>query len=189
MSTTFLQEGIFGRRLVTVSLLNFIANHTYPNNLARVCGRKIGERIHLGHKYQSDIVRVDIDLAGSGIQATGVAKAVGYALLEGAANGLQIANDDIDVIILPSAESLVRIALVDAVPAGAGFAKLVAENMGHVFTSALERVEGCDCGLDTSCYERLRTYRNQKDHEILTRRDAIEALRLARAIESTHRGD
>jgi ATP-dependent helicase YprA (DUF1998 family) len=96
---------------------------------------------------------------------------------------LQIANDDIDVIILPSTESLVRIALVDAVPAGAGFAKLVAENLGHVFPSALERVEGCDCGLDTSCYECLRTYRNQKDHEILTRRDAIEALRLARAID------
>jgi hypothetical protein len=160
---------------------NSIAKHTYPTNPDKVCGRNIGERIHLGHKYQSDIVRVDIDLAGSGIQATAVAKAVGYALLEGAANGLQIANDDIDVIILPSTESLVRIALVDAVPAGAGFAKLIAENMDQVFASALERVEGCNCGLDTSCYECLRTYRNQKDHDILTRHDAISALQFTSA--------
>jgi ATP-dependent helicase YprA (DUF1998 family) len=162
---------------------NSIANHTFPSNPDKVCGRNIGQRVHLGHKYQSDIVRVDIDLSGSDIQATKVAKAFGYALLQGAANGLQIADDDIDVIILPSVGNLVRLALVDAVPAGAGFAKLIAENMGRVFESALSRVKSCECGLETSCYECLRTYRNQKDHDSISRHDAVTALTFALGLE------
>jgi ATP-dependent helicase YprA (DUF1998 family) len=153
-----------------------IAKHNIPSSPDRVCSKNVGERLHLGHKYQTDIVLVNIDVKGSNLQANSLAKAAGYALLEGASNGLQIAHDDIDVIPLPSTDSLIRLALVDAVPAGAGFAKLIAENIHKVFDYALERVENCECGNDTSCYECLRTYRNQRDHESLKRKDAVDVL-------------
>jgi ATP-dependent helicase YprA (DUF1998 family) len=134
------------------------------------------DTFHLGHKYQSDIVRLRIDFSGTGLQPSAYSKVVGYALLEGASKGLQIAHDDIDVIALPSTGDIMNIALVDAVPAGAGFAKLIADRIHEVFENALSIVSGCECGEDTSCYECLRTYRNQREHENLSRGMAVEAL-------------
>ena len=90
---------------------------------------------------------------------------------------MQIAHDDIDVISLPPKGSVMNIALVDAVPAGAGFAKLIANNIQTVFGAAEDIVTNCECGFDTSCYECLRTYSNQRDHESLVRSDAIEAFK------------
>lgn len=155
-----------------------IGDHPKPYNPDKICKTFALERIHLGHKYQSDIVQVKIDLKGSGLDAKSLARSTAYSLLEGASNGLQIAHDDIDVIPLPSDDTTINLALVDAVPAGAGFAKLIAENVKLVFESAYERVAGCECGEETSCYECLRTYRNQREHDSLVRGDALTVLKV-----------
>ena len=42
---------------------------------------------------------------------------------------------------------------------------------------ALERVETCDCGEETSCYGCLRNYKNQRIHDILRRDLALKVLR------------
>jgi hypothetical protein len=149
--------------------------HPVPSQPGRSCDRKLMDWYHLGHKYQSDIVLLEIDFGGTDIQLKDYTKVVGYALLEGASKGLQIAHDDIDVISLPPKGSVMNVALVDAVPAGAGFAKLIANNIATVFETAEEIVTGCECGLDTSCYECLRTYRNQREHDSLIRSNAISA--------------
>jgi hypothetical protein len=41
----------------------------------------------------------------------------------------------------------------------------------------LDRVSECDCGEETSCYGCLRSFRNQRHHEELSRRAAIDVLR------------
>jgi hypothetical protein len=152
--------------------------HDRPYKAGSKCSQKfVVDKVHLGHQFQTDIVTVTIDMTGTGLDPKVGAQATSYALLEGASAGLQIAHDDIDVICLPSSAQQINIALVDAVPAGAGFAKLIAENLVAVFNNAYDRMNTCECGEDTSCYECLRSYRNQRQHETLARGDALAILK------------
>ena len=45
----------------------------------------------------------------------------------------------------------------------------IAGEMAEVFTAAWERVDRCECGEETSCYECLRNFRNQPYHDQLAR--------------------
>jgi ATP-dependent helicase YprA (DUF1998 family) len=150
--------------------------HERPHSSDKKCTHLFREPIDLGHSFETDIVHVSIDISKAPFTSMDVGSAVAYSLLEGASDGLQISHDDIDVVLLPSPPKTIKIALVDAVPAGAGYAKLIAENMGKVFETAFERVERCECGPETSCYKCLRSYRNQRDHDSLSRQDALTAL-------------
>lgn len=152
--------------------------HERPHSTDKKCKQTFREYIDLGHSFETDIVHVTMDLSSGPHTSDEVGKEVAYALLEGAAEGLQIAHEDIDVILLPSPPKSLKIALVDSVPAGAGYAKLIAENLGKVFEAAFDRVSRCECGPETSCYKCLRSYRNQKEHDELERGKANEALRV-----------
>lgn len=154
-----------------------LKEHERPHSSDKKCLNTFSETIELGHNFETDIVHISIDLSSAPFTSAEVGNEVAFALLEGAAEGLQITHDDIDTILLPSPPKSLRIALVDAVPAGAGYAKLIAENIGKVFESAYERVSRCECGLETSCYRCLRSYRNQRDHDELARENALVALK------------
>ena len=67
--------------------------------------------------------------------------------------------------------------IFDAVPGGAGSAIRIARSFDEVVRAALDRVERCDCGEETSCYGCLRGYRNQSFHEQLRRGAAVDFLR------------
>ena len=74
-------------------------------------------------------------------------------------------------IIISANYSLV---LYDTTPGGAGHVKRIAEgnNLEMALREALQLMRQCDCGgqnMDTSCYSCLRTYRNQKYHDMLQR--------------------
>ena len=67
------------------------------------------------------------------------------------------------------------IILFDTVPGGAGYATLAAAKLEELFDEAVEVSRRCpDCGLDSSCYGCLRTYQNQRHHENLERRLALD---------------
>ena len=124
----------------------------------------------LGHDFLTDVVEVRF--------ATGDDRALRstlYALLEGAGR-LGIKRDEIDGTLYrwapDSPESLV---IFDAVPGGAGHARRIKESFATVVDAALERVRGCECASETSCYGCLRSYGNQIFHEYLSR-GAAEAL-------------
>jgi ribosomal protein S27E len=152
--------------------------HESPYDGARKCKGKHRDRVHLGHVFETDIVHLSIDLSKFAIDARASASSVAFALLEGVGEGLQISHDDIDVVPLPSTDTEIRLALIDAVPAGAGFAKLIAENIGAVFEAAYTRVSRCECGLESSCYQCLRSFKNQREHETLQRGLALETLKM-----------
>ena len=114
------------------------SDHEKPYDGSKKCQGKFRSNVHLGHVFETDIVHLSINLTSSDLDARASASSVAFALLEGAAEGLQIAHDDIDVVPLPSTDSVIRLALIDSVPAGAGFAKLIAENINKVFDAAYQ---------------------------------------------------
>lgn len=153
------------------------SDHEKPFDGSKKCQGKFPDNVHLGHVFETDIVHLAINVSDSGIDARGSANSVAFALLEGAAEGLQIAHDDIDVVPLPSTDSEIRLALIDSVPAGAGFAKLIAENINTVFDAAYKRVARCECGEESSCYQCLRSFKNQREHENIQRGLAVKVLK------------
>ena len=64
----------------------------------------------------------------------------------------------------------------DTVPGGGGNVLRIEENLERVIRGALRRVRHCECGPETSCYGCLRGYRNQRDHEMLSRGAAADLL-------------
>ena len=127
----------------------------------------------LGHEYLTDVTEIRVSLAMTEEES----RSTLYALLEGAAR-LSIARDNVDGTLhrFAPAEPPAFV-LFDTVPGGAGYAQRIADNLPELFQAALERVDHCECGPETSCYNCLRTYGNQLWHNSLTRGGASRVLR------------
>lgn len=134
-----------------------------------------GSFVHtsLAHEFQTDVAV----LAGlvSPRAARGDALSLLYGLLEGAAEALEIARDDIDGTLDFGADGT-HVVIFDTVPGGAGHAVRIAQSLTDVIRSATRRLTACECGPETSCYACLRTYRNQSVHEQLSRGAALELM-------------
>lgn len=148
--------------------------HHRPEN-GRDCDGPL-DTISLGHRYQSDIAEFTFDgVPYMKDQEANWLSAL-YAILEGASYALEITRDDIDGALSWSADHKRSIVLFDTVPGGAGSAKRIAENIEVVLASAVKRVTDCECGEETSCYGCLRSYRNARFHEQLSRGAALSLL-------------
>lgn len=134
------------------------------------------ETVSLGHRYQSDVAEFTFDSIPYLRDQEANWLSSLYAILEGASHALEISRDDIDGALSWSADHRRSIVIFDTVPGGAGAAKRIAENIEVVLKSAVGRVTNCDCGEETSCYGCLRTYRNAKFHEDLSRGAALQIL-------------
>ncbi|OKJ88244.1 hypothetical protein AMK33_37680 [Streptomyces sp. CB02400] len=66
--------------------------------------------------------------------------------------------------------------LFDTTPGGAGNTIRIGEHLEAVVEAAVDRVDGCECGPESSCYACLRTFRNERFHELLSRREAMVLL-------------
>ncbi|MBW4720611.1 DEAD/DEAH box helicase [Saccharothrix obliqua] len=131
----------------------------------------------LAHPYETDLMDITFGpLAGPPVTDEGAWRSLLYALLEGAAERLELSRDDIDGTLHPRPGGGTGIVLFDTVPGGAGGVLRIAESLGGVVAAARDRVRDCDCGVETSCYGCLRGYRNQRFHESLTRRSALDVL-------------
>jgi ATP-dependent helicase YprA (DUF1998 family) len=101
-----------------------------------------------------------------------------YALLEGASESQGIRRDDIDgTLYYRTYGDAPSFILFDSVPGGAGHVENVQDHLRKAVQSALKKMETCNCGEDTSCYNCLRNYRNQNFHDELQRGFAIQILR------------
>lgn len=148
--------------------------HQRPED-GRDCGGPL-EVLSLGHQYQSDVAEFTFEGPSYGIDDEPVWLSALYALIEGASEALEISRDDIGGALAWSANLRRSIVLYDTVPGGAGAAKVIAANIGPVMKTAVQRLTNCDCGEETSCYGCLRTYRNQRQHESLSRGAALKLL-------------
>lgn len=130
----------------------------------------------LAHKYETDVLRVTFPNAWSGEQPQRTAQSVLYAVLQAAASVLQIAATNIDGTVSSYRTAVSTIDIVDTVPGGAGYARIIAQELPTVLEGALELVRGCECGPETSCYMCLRTFSNQRVHDQLERGAAADFL-------------
>ena len=95
--------------------------------------------------------------------------------MEGAAESLEIARDDIDGTLDNNAGGT-QVVIFDTVPGGAGHAVRIAQSLEQVLSAGVRRLTACECGEETSCYACLRNYRNQSSHELLSRGAALELM-------------
>jgi hypothetical protein len=132
----------------------------------------------LAHPYETDLLDLTFDHLAMPVTAdTASWRSLLYALLEGAAERMELSRDDIDGALHRRPGSEIGIVMFDTVPGGAGAVLRIADALDRVLEAALDRVSECDCGEETSCYGCLRSFRNQRHHEELSRRAAIDVLR------------
>ncbi|MGW4535413.1 DEAD/DEAH box helicase [Nocardia sp. NPDC004340] len=130
--------------------------------------------VSLVHRYETDVAEFTFADMSYDKESERKWLSVLYALLEGASEALEISRDDIDGALSWSADGRRSIVLFDTVPAGAGASKQIAENLEKVIGQAVVRVSVCDCGPETSCYGCLRSFRNDRVHDQLSRAGALE---------------
>lgn len=128
-------------------------------------------RTQLGHWYLTDTVQIDPGAVYPHDHLLSLA-----AALVAGIDAVGIAQADVLSSVSPHGAGYGTIVLYDSVPGGAGHAHRVADLLPQLFSAARRRVEECDCGEETSCYGCLRSYRNQRDHELLERRLALTVL-------------
>jgi superfamily II DNA/RNA helicase len=132
------------------------------------------EQVSLGHEFVTDVLQLQFrQVPHNEMDMVCFAFSLAYALVEGAAEVLEVPSVDLSATVAHgNQQSVPPIVIYDNVPGGAG---LVARLEGEeVFVAclqaALKRVEGgCGCAPSTSCYGCLRSYRNQFGHQFLQR--------------------
>jgi hypothetical protein len=132
------------------------------------------DRVSLGHEFVTDVLQLQFHPEPDGdMENVWFAYSLAYALVEGAAEILEVPSSDLSATVAHIAQCpLPPIILYDNVPGGAGLVARLEE--GAVLRACLEaahaRVRGnCGCDESTSCYGCLRSYRNQFAHQYLQR--------------------
>lgn len=152
--------------------------HQHLLRAGQECGGPL-EWVDLAHQYETDLLWLDIKPHVTPAAPTAAIdpwKSLLYALLEAASDKLQIARDDIGGTLSPTGALTKSLVLFDTVPGGGGNVLRIEEQLEEVLQAALRRVTSCECGPETSCYGCLRGYRNQRDHEQLSRGAAADLL-------------
>lgn len=142
-------------------------DHPRPTGRGRCQGQLV--RSGLGHWYLTDTVQIIPKIAMDSLAANSALQA-----LLAATEDVGVAHNDVNGALHPSSVGEWSFVLFDAVPGGAGHARHLRDVLPDLFTAARARVEHCDCGLETSCYGCLRSFRNQRDHDRLQRRLALQ---------------
>lgn len=120
---------------------------------------------HLGHRFMTDVLELQLDYPLGGRASI---YSFLYAVLDGVSDALGVQRDDIAGTVYYR-ENGPAFIIYDNVPGGAGHVERAYNHLYGVFVSAKENVADCECGRDTSCYNCLRHYQNQRYHDILSR--------------------
>jgi very-short-patch-repair endonuclease len=128
-------------------------------------------------------------LGGLGQEGVSWAWSFVYAMLQGAVREFAISPDDVDPVVLTSrgesGETVAEVMWVDTVVGGSGILQAMTKRFPDVADAALRHLDGHDC--PSSCYRCLRSYRNQRLHDVLSWRIVVPQLQAlaASAVECT----
>ena len=144
------------------------------------CENTVLTRHWLHHEFKTDVAKITFETNTSDFTTM---LSVMYALLNSFANTLSIEKRDIKACLTykrENGEFEHKIIIYDSVPGGAGHSRRLITQDGailrNVISYAIKLLDKCDC--EPSCYKCLRSYENQKFHEILDRKKALEFLEL-----------
>jgi ATP-dependent helicase YprA (DUF1998 family) len=148
-----------------------VRRRTHENPLGQACFGKL-DRVSLGHEFVTDVLRLQFHPEYRGdVEPSWFAYSLAYALVEGAAEVLEVPSTDLSATVAYGAEERIPpIILYDNVPGGAGLVARLQERevLRACLEAARDRVDG-KCGCIKSCYGCLRNYRNQFAHQGLQR--------------------
>ncbi len=158
----------------------------HTNAFGKTCHGEL-ERVALGHRFITDVVRLQFQpVPAPSENAVHLAFGLAYALVEGAAETLDVPPNDLNATVAHSerfqmALWLPPLVLYDNVPGGAGLVARLEDEavLRRVLQTACARVSGaCGCDANTSCYGCLRSYRNQFLHQHLQRGPVFQYLQM-----------
>ncbi|MDD3960511.1 MAG: DEAD/DEAH box helicase [Bacteroidales bacterium] len=136
-------------------------------------------RYCLHHEFKTDVAKISF---GCDTSDYATMLSVMYALLNSFANELNIERRDIKACLTfkrTNGKMEHKIIIYDGVPGGAGHSRRLVTENGDVFKAVIKRainlLNTCECS--PSCYRCLRSYENQKNHEILDREKALNFLK------------
>lgn len=133
--------------------------------------------VDLGHRFLTNVVELELPVWRTRWDVDVAALSSLYALIAAAPDpGIGVSQSDIGGSLTVGPGGRRRVVIYDDVPGGAGHARYLRECLDDLVVAALARVKSCSCGVDTSCYGCLRSYRNQFEHDDLVRGAAIEVL-------------
>ena len=140
---------------------------------AKRCGGT-PDHFSLGHRQKADTLRLVVpDPATLGDDATAWSWSLLYALVQGAVRLFEVDEDDLEAYVLTRSrrdedgtthEEPLDLLLIDPVLGGSGLLRRLAEHLPAVAKAALQHLDGHEC--PDSCYRCLRTYRNQRHHQL-----------------------
>ena len=147
------------------------------------CSNSMLTPYSLGHEFQTDVVQ--IKFVTESITDVNKAWTILYALLEGLSKCLHIDRNELSGCLHwyrnPNFGGLGNydFILFDNTPGGAGYVRNLrnSSTITEMMKESMRIVSECTCGgeaADTACYSCLCNYYNQKQHDILQRRYAIE---------------
>lgn len=137
----------------------------------------------LGHEFQTDVVQIKFE--SENITQVEKAWTILYALLEGLSKCLHIDRNELSGCLhwyrnpAYGGTGNYDFILFDNTPGGAGYVRNLRNPtiISEMMREGMRIVTECKCGgdaADTACYSCLCNYYNQKQHDILERRYAIE---------------
>lgn len=142
------------------------------------CSNNRLELTRLGHSYLTDIIKIAFNNVEE-MYDNETAISVLYAILEGISLTYNIERNDINGIIYRTNISKpFSLILFDTVSGGAGHVKRLRndKSLMEVLKNSLVKVSQKCCEEDSSCYNCLRTYNNQRFHKHIKRGKAKLAL-------------
>lgn len=157
--------------------------HDNPNGYK--CNSEYLTAYSLGHEFTTDVAMIrfnDIDVSN-----VDEAWTILYSLLEGLSRSMSIDRNELSGCLswyrdLNHPHGNFAFVLFDNTPGGAGYVRQLErhEVLAEMLRTGFGVVANCNCGgdeADTACYSCLCNYYNQRQHDILKRRYAIDFFR------------
>lgn len=142
------------------------------------------QKYSLGYRFETDVIQIRFIYPQ--INEFNQALSILYGIMKGTCSYLSIEEKDLAGCLQYFYNQATRrgsftIVLYDRTPGGAGHVKRLnnADTFENVLKETYRIVNSCTCGgtkMDTSCYNCLRSYSNQKYHDLLQRRYVVAFL-------------
>lgn len=156
-----------------IKTLSDVKGHKNPKGY--ICKANVDlEKYSLGYKFKTDIIRISIKYPLLTNKIHEEAYSILQALILSACTELNIENTEIAGCLQYYYDNGPNYSyiLYDKTPGGAGHVKRLnnQDAIYHVLVNAMNLTQNCpNCDGDSSCYSCLRTYQNQKHHDIIKR--------------------
>jgi len=138
----------------------------HKSSKGKICGCNSLYQNVLNHLFSTDVVQIDFKNAKCDYNTM---VSVMYAMLNALSDEMDIERSDINGCLKYINDNTnYSLILYDAVAGGAGHVRRLLDENGKNLENVLHKAfKNMECSCDTSCYNCLRSYQNQKVHDIL----------------------